>query len=96
MQRVTDFALLIGHVWRCTECRNALMSRPDTYWIGFKLNEAQREIIRKLGDDSFQTVMRLSEETTLSVRDLDEAIDHPRARLRHLGVVRYDFRNDKS
>ncbi len=90
--RVSDFALLIGHVWRCSDCREALMTQPDVYWIGFKLSDAQREIIRGLTDESFQTMMRLSEITTLTPRELDDAVDHPRARLRHLGVVKYDRR----
>ncbi len=93
--RVTDYALLIGHVWRCLECREALMERPDVYWIGFKLSDSQREIVRRLTDESFQTTMRLCEVTELSPRELEEAIDHPRARLRHLGVVKYDQRRDR-
>lgn len=88
--RVTDYALLLGHVWRCPDCRAALVARPDVYWIGFKLSDLQRDAIRKLDDESFHTVMRLAELTGLSVRELDEAIDHPRARLRHLGVVKYE------
>lgn len=90
--RVSDFALLIGHVWRCTQCREHLMAQPDVYWIGFKLSDEQRAIIRKLSDESFQTMARLAEETQLAPRDLEEAVDHPRARLRHLGVVKYDYR----
>jgi hypothetical protein len=92
MARVSDYALLIGHVWRCTDCRDLLMSRPDLYWIGFKLSESQREVIRGLTDESFQTMMRLAEETDLTTQELEEAVDHPRARLRHLGVVKYDYR----
>lgn len=93
MYRVTDFALLIGHVWRCNECRDLLLAKPELYWIGFKLSDAQRDVIRKLTDDSFQTLMRLSDETGLTVPELEEGIDHPRARLRHLGVVKYDYRS---
>ena len=63
------------------------------YWIGFKLNEEQKGAIRHLTDESFQTLMRLSEETGLSTRELEEAVDHPRARLRHLGVIKYDYRS---
>lgn len=93
MNRTTDFALLIGHIWRCLECRELFMSRPELYWIGFKLNDGQRSVLRALTDDSFQTMTGLAEETGLSARELEEAIDHPRARLRHLGVVKYDFRS---
>lgn len=93
MSRVTDYALLIGHVWRCLECRELLMGKPELYSIGFKLSEEQRERIRALVDESFQTMMGLAEATGLPARELEEAIDHPRARLRHLGVVKYDFRS---
>jgi hypothetical protein len=91
--RLTDFALLMGHVWRCLDCRELLMSNPELYWIGFKLNDEQKEAIRHLTDESFQTLLRLSEVTGLSTHELEEAVDHPRARLRHLGVVKYDYRS---
>lgn len=90
--RVRDFALFIGHAWRCTSCRENLLQQPEAAWVGLKLDEAQRTCILKLTDDSFQTVMRLAENAGLSVRELEEAIDHPRARLRHLGSIRTDFR----
>lgn len=93
--RLTDFALLIGHVWRCLECREMLMEKPELYWIGFKLSDTQKEAIRSLTDESFQTMVRLADETELAPRELEEAIDHPRARLRHLGVVKYDYRRDR-
>jgi hypothetical protein len=92
MNRVSDYALLIGHIWRCLECREALLGRPELTWIGFKLSDAQRDLIRHLTDESFQTMMRLAEETELTPHELEEAVDHPRARLRHLGVVKYDYR----
>ncbi len=89
--RVQDFALMIGHAWRCLECREALLSKPEMVWIGYKLNEDQRERIRGLDDDSFQTIAKLTEATGLSTHDLELAIEHPRARLRHLGSVRGDY-----
>ena len=91
--RLTDYALLMGHIWRCLDCRELLTSNPELYWIGFKLNDEQKVAIRHLTDESFQTLMRLSEETGLSTRELEEAVDHPRARLRHLGVIKYDYRS---
>jgi hypothetical protein len=90
--RVTDFALIIGHVWRCTGCRNALLSNPSLMWIGYKLSEDQRTCITNLNDEDFHTVMHLAEVTGLTVKEIDAAIDHPRARLRHLGSVKGDVR----
>ena len=87
-RRVTDYALIIGHVWRCTACCADLLADPQTTWIGYKLSETQRECILGLDDDVFQTATRLAEVTGLSVDELYAAIDHPRARLRHLGSVK--------
>ncbi len=89
--RVRDFALLIGHAWRCTRCRTLLLEEPTAAWIGYKLDDSQREAILSLTDDSFNTVAKLAEAAGLPVRELDEAIEHPRARLRHLAGDRYDF-----
>ena len=89
--RVRDFTLLIAHAWRCTRCREGLLQEPTAAWIGFKLDEEQRTCILNLTDESFHTVSKLAEITGLTIRELDEAIDHPRARLRHLAGDRYDF-----
>lgn len=89
--RVRDYALLIGHAWRCTHCRESLLSEPTAACIGFKLDDEQREAILSLTDESFNTVAKLAENAGLPVRELDEAIEHPRARLRHLAGNRYDF-----
>jgi 3'-phosphoadenosine 5'-phosphosulfate sulfotransferase len=94
--RIADFALLLGHLWRCTRCREALLLQPELYWVGYKLDQHQRECIKKLNDESFQTVMRLADLSGLSMGELYEAIDHPRARLRHLDGHRYDFRTQRS
>jgi hypothetical protein len=90
--RVTDFALMIGHVWRCTACRDALLENPPAMWVGFKLSDEQRTCITKLEDDDFGTIMHLAQVTGLTVGEIDAAIDHPRARLRHLGSVKGEYR----
>ncbi|HRW05705.1 MAG TPA: hypothetical protein P5121_11445 [Caldilineaceae bacterium] len=89
--RVRDFALLIGHAWRCTRCREVLLASPKSAWVGFKLDETQRECILSLTEESFHTTMKLAELTGLTMHELDDAINHPRARLRHLAGNRYDF-----
>lgn len=90
-ERVPDFALLIGHAWRCMECRTALIENPDQTIVGFKLSEDQRERVRELKDESFQTMERLSRDTGLSTKELEAGIEHPRARLRHFGSRRGDY-----
>jgi hypothetical protein len=89
-ERVQDFALIIGHVWRCNSCREALFEKPETIWLGYKLSEDQRQRIRALDDESFQTLLRLTQATGLNAKELEVAIEHPRARLRHLGSVKGD------
>lgn len=90
--RVSDFALIIGHVWRCTTCRDALLESPSTMWIGYKLSETQREVLSNISEEDFRTMMHLAEITGLTLREIEAAIDHPRARLRHLGSVRGEVR----
>jgi hypothetical protein len=89
--RVQDFALIIGHVWRCNNCREELFARPETVWMGYKLNEEQKGRIRALTDDSFASIQRLAEATGLNSKEIEAAIEHPRARLRHLGCVKGDY-----
>ncbi|NJN84619.1 MAG: hypothetical protein HC802_21590 [Caldilineaceae bacterium] len=89
--RVQDYALLIGHAWRCIDCRTALLNEPEKVWIGYKLDERQRACILAIEDTSFHTVMELSEATGLTSAELDAAIEHPRARLRHLGSTKGDY-----
>lgn len=89
--RVQDYALIIGHVWRCTNCREALMTDPETIWLGYKLSDDQRNRIRELDDEDFQTLARLTKATGLDPKELEAAIEHPRARLRHLGSVKGDY-----
>lgn len=90
MKRVSDYALIIGHTWRCGSCRERLLETPETLWLGYKLSEFQREQIVELTSESFGTMMSLAEATSLAMDEIEAAIDHPRARLRHLGVQRRD------
>lgn len=89
--RVQDFALMLGHAWRCPTCREALLEQPTVMAMGYKLSGDQRERLVGLTEDSFQTTARLAEAAGLAQRELEAAIEHPRARLRHLGSVRGDF-----
>ncbi len=86
--RLRDFALIAGHTWRCYECRDLLLESPEKTCRGYKLSESEKESAQELQEENFQTVMALSEATGLTVRELEEAIDHPHARLRHLGSYR--------
>jgi hypothetical protein len=80
--------ILIGHAWICTKCRDRLLTDLDTMLIGHKLSDDERERLVAMSDESFRTMMDLAEAAGLSMDDLRLAIDHPRSRLRHLGVYR--------
>jgi len=64
------------------------MESPQALLIGYKLSETQREALLSLETESFHTVMKLSDLTGLTSDELYQAIDHPRARLRHLGSIK--------
>ncbi|MFZ1757445.1 MAG: hypothetical protein WBO46_26390 [Caldilineaceae bacterium] len=83
-----DYFILIGHAWICPDCRQRLLADPEAMLIGHKVSDEERACILALTDESFGTMMILGEATGLSTDDLREAIDHPRSRLRHLGVVK--------
>ena len=89
--RVQDFALIIGHVWRCHTCRDELFEKPDTIWMGYKLSDEQKVRLRTLTDEAFASMLRLAEATGLESKEIEAAIEHPRARLRHLGSVKGDY-----
>lgn len=87
-KRVSDYALLLGHAWRCVDCRQDLLRDPNTTMIGYKISEEQRELVRSFDDLCFQTVDRLADAAAIDADELHGAVDHPRARLRHLGSVK--------
>lgn len=87
-QRVRDYLILIGHTWICPDCRQRLLTETDVMLIGHKLSDEERERVGALNEDSYRTMMDLAAATGLSMDDLRLAIDHPRSRLRHLGVYR--------
>lgn len=86
LERVRDYYILIGHAWICPDCRVRLLAEPEVMLIGHKVSEEERECVIALTDASFGTMMALAAATQLSMDELREAIDHPRSRLRHLGV----------
>lgn len=89
--RIQDFALVVGHAWRCYECRDKLLLDPQSTWRGYKLSDAQRHRAMSLTEEAFQTVMALAEATELTVAEIEYAIDHPHARLRHLGIYKGEY-----
>lgn len=87
-ERVPDYLILIGHAWICPDCRRRLIEQPESMIVGHKLSEDERERLTALGQESFRTMMSLAAATGLDMDEVSAAIDHPRSRLRHLGVRR--------
>ncbi|RLT33092.1 MAG: hypothetical protein DWI57_17930 [Chloroflexi bacterium] len=88
VERVRDYFILIGHAWICPDCRQRLLAEPETIIVGHKLSDEERACILVLTDESFGTMMTLATATGITVEDVHMAVDHPRSRLRHLGVYR--------
>lgn len=86
--RVRDYLILIGHAWICTTCRARLLNDTESILIGHKVSEDERGNLLNLTDESFRTMMALAKATELSMDEVQIAIDHPRSRLRHLGLDR--------
>lgn len=86
--RVRDFLILIGHAWICIDCRRKLLEDTETILIGHKLSSYEREHLLELTEESFRTMMDLASATDLTLDEVADAVDHPRSRLRHLGVRR--------
>jgi hypothetical protein len=87
-RRVRDYMILIGHTWICSNCREDLLNHPESVLIGHKLTAEERQNLLNLTDESFGTMMELTTATGLTITELQIAIDHPRSRLRHLGINR--------
>lgn len=86
--RIRDFALVIGHTWRCYECRELLIEDAVRTCRGYKLSDDERVMAAELVEETFNTVEKLAEKTGITTKELEKAIDHPHARLRHLGVYK--------
>ncbi len=86
--RVRDFLILIGHAWICIDCRSKLLEDTEAILIGHKLSDFERERLQALTEESFRTMMDLAAATGLTLDEVAIAVDHPRSRLRHLGMRR--------
>lgn len=87
--RARDFLILIGHTWICIDCRRKLLEDTQATVVGYKLTDVERERLQELTEESFRTMMELAAATGLSSDEVAAAVDHPRSRLRHLGVRRH-------
>lgn len=82
--RASDVAILLGHALQCEECRTRVLDEPERVMVGRKLSAAQRERLASLSPEDFESAQTLANSMGISVAELFEGVDHPRARLRHL------------
>ena len=84
--RVSDYQILVGHLWQCRECREAFLHDPESMMAGLKLTGEQAATLREFAQSPYTLLDRLQVGTGLDEADFQTAVAHPRARLRHLGV----------
>ena len=82
--RTGDLAILLGHAMQCEECRDRLLAAPERVTLGRKISAEQRQRLLRLTNEDFENSQTLAAAASLSLQELREGIDHPRARLRHL------------
>ncbi len=84
--RISDYQILVGHLWQCPECREAFLSDPRSMMAGLKLTREQTATLQEFAKSPYMLIDRLQGSTGLAEADFQTAVAHPRARLRHLGV----------
>lgn len=69
---------------QCEQCRQKLLSDPQRALIGRKISDEQREKLLALQVEDFESSANLARAIGFDLAELIEAINHPRARLRHI------------
>lgn len=82
--RASDLAILLGHALQCEACRERLLTAPDRVLVGRKISAEQRGQVAKLKAEDFESAAALAAAVGMSLAELVEGQNHPRARLRHL------------
>lgn len=78
------FLIVIGHAWQCPPCRDKLRADPDGVLMRQGLTKEQRQLVASVAADDWITVGALAEALGAARCKLEEAMRHPRCRLRHL------------
>ena len=86
--RISDFDVAVGHLWHCDQCRRSFLSDPSSVMIGLKLSPDQRNVLNNLAAEPETLLDRLQHAWPTDDAAFERAINHPRARLRHLGRSR--------
>ena len=81
--RTSDLAILLGHALQCEPCRDRLLTEPDRVVVGRKISNEQRTLLAQLTPEDFGRSETLAAAVGLSIDELRDGQNHPRARMRH-------------
>ena len=82
--RSENLLIVAGHAWQCLDCQTKLLADPVKAVISHRLMEEEQQALSKLSRADFATVTSLAQALHLDRRALDEIMNNPRCRLRHL------------
>ncbi|MDH7485417.1 MAG: hypothetical protein QHJ81_03980 [Anaerolineae bacterium] len=75
--------IVAGHAWQCLACRSKLLADPDGVLTQQGLSPEERQLLSQIEPGAWATVTSLAEALGVARCDLEEAMRHPRSRLRH-------------
>jgi hypothetical protein len=78
-----ELLIIIGHAWQCLDCRRLLLETPDKALRGRPLTADERKRLTALEAQHFVNLTNLAQMLGVQVNDLNTAMNHARARLRH-------------
>jgi hypothetical protein len=85
MTYVNERVLIVAaHAWQCLTCRGKLLADPDGVLMRQGLSGEERKLFSQIALSDWVTVGALAEALGAARCDLENAMQHPRCRLRHL------------
>lgn len=82
--RQENLLIIAGHAWQCLDCQAKLLADPAKAVTGHRLMPDEQTALSKLTRADFATVTSLAHALQLDRHALDEIMNNPRCRLRHL------------
>jgi len=85
MTFVNERVLIVaGHAWQCMACREKLLADAHGVLLRQGLAADERKLVTELAPSDWTTVGSLASALGVGRGELEEALRHPRCRLRHL------------
>jgi len=76
--------IVAGHAWQCPACRAKLLADPDGILVRQGLTAEERELFGGIEGSDWTTIGSLAQAIGVDRSDLENALQHPLCRLRHL------------